>query len=52
MQGFGRIEARARVNENQVKFVRVKVENQGVLPDWHPNAGEKAWIMVDEVGLE
>ncbi len=49
MQGFGRIEARARVNARQAKYVRVKVENQGVLPDWHPYAGQKAWIMVDEV---
>ena len=52
MQGFGRIEARARVNAKQMKFVRVKVENQGVLPEWHPNAGEKSWIMVDEVVVE
>ena len=52
MQGFGRIEARARVNAKQAKFVRVKVENQGVLPEWHPYAGEKAWIMVDEVTIE
>lgn len=52
MQGFGRIEARARVNEKQAKFVRVKVENQGVLPEWHPYAGEKSWIMVDEVTVE
>jgi len=52
LQGFGRIEARARVNERQAKFVRVKVENQGVLPEWHPYAGEKAWIMVDEVTIE
>lgn len=52
MKGFGRIEARARVNEKQAKFVRVKVENQGTLPEWHPYAGQKAWIMVDEVTLE
>ena len=52
MQGFGRIEARALVNFSQVKFVRVKVENQGELPEWHPYAGEKAWIMVDEVVIE
>ncbi len=52
MQGHGRIEARAKVDAKQVMFVRVKVENQGVLPDWHPYKGEKAWIMVDEVGLE
>ena len=53
MQGFGRIEARARiVDVKQWKFIRVKVENQGVLPEWHPYAGEKAWIMVDEVTVE
>ena len=52
LHGFGRIEARARVNEKQAKFVRVKVENQGVLPEWHPYAGQKAWIMVDEVTIE
>ena len=52
MQGHGRIEARAVVNEKQAKFVRVKVENQGVLPEWHPYKGEKAWIMVDEVTVE
>ena len=52
MQGFGRIEARARVDGKQWKYVRVKVENQGVLPEWHPYAGQKAWIMVDEVTME
>jgi beta-galactosidase len=52
MEGFGRIEARARVDAKQVTFIRVKVENQGVLPEWHPYKGEKAWIMVDEVVVE
>ena len=52
MKGFGRIEARARVDGKQWKFVRVKVENYGVLPEWHPYAGQKAWIMVDEVVVE
>ena len=52
MQGFGRIEARLRTTGKQWKYVRVKVENQGVLPEWHPYAGQKAWIMVDEVVIE
>ena len=52
MKGFGRIEARLRTDGKQWKYVRVKVENQGVLPEWHPYKGEKAWIMVDEVGVE
>ena len=52
MKSLGRVEARAKVNEKNVKFLKVKIENQGVLPKWHPNAGEKAWIMVDEIVLE
>ncbi|MCR5645838.1 MAG: DUF4981 domain-containing protein [Bacteroidales bacterium] len=52
MYSLGRVEARAKVNEKDVKFLKVKVENPGVLPKWHPNAGEKAWIMVDEVVVE
>ena len=52
MEGMGRVEARAMVNERQAKFVRVKVENPGLLPKWHPYTGEKAWIMVDEVTVE
>ena len=52
LQGLGRIEARLRTDGKRWKFVRVKVENQGVLPEWHPYAGQKAWIMVDEVSVE
>jgi hypothetical protein len=52
MTSFGRVEARAKVDVKKVKCLKVKVENQGVLPKWHPNAGEKAWIMVDEVRIE
>ena len=52
LRGLGRIEARLRTDGKQWKYVRVKVENQGVLPKWHPYAGQKAWIMVDEVTIE
>ena len=49
MASLGRVEARAKVNVKGVKYLKVKVLNQGVLPKWHPYAGEKSWIMVDEV---
>ena len=52
MQSLGRVEARVKVDEKDVRFLKIKVENQGVLPKWHPNAGEKAWIMVDEITIE
>ena len=52
MAGKGRVEARAKVKAEKVKFIRVRVESYGTLPEWHPNAGEKAWIMVDEVEVK
>ena len=52
MAGLGRVEARAKVKAEKVKFIRIKAENYGTLPEWHPNAGQKAWIMVDEVEVK
>ena len=34
------------------RFIRVKAGNMGTCPDWHPGAGGKAWIFVDEVVVE
>ena len=51
MVSKGRIAARARVSQKNVRYIRVKIDNQGVLPSWHPFAGEKAWIMVDEIEI-
>lgn len=31
------------------RFIRVKAENFGELPDWHPAAGSQAWLFVDEI---
>ncbi len=36
----------------ETHFVRVTVENVGVCPDWHPGAGGKAWLFVDEIVIE
>ena len=47
-----RFQAIAKVNAKAVRFIRVKLVNQGVLPLWHPNKGEKAWLMVDEMIVE
>ena len=39
-----------KLDEPQVvRYLRVKAENMGTCPDWHPGAGGKAWIFVDEV---
>ena len=52
MLGQGRVELRARVNAVDVKYLKVKIENQRTLPEWHPYAGESSWIMVDEITVE
>jgi hypothetical protein len=31
------------------RYIRLTAENFGVLPDWHPAAGSKAWLFVDEI---
>ena len=31
------------------RYVRIKADNQDVLPVWHPSAGGKAWIFADEI---
>lgn len=38
--------------EAGVRFVRVFAKNRGVCPNWHPGAGEKAWVFADEVCID
>lgn len=47
-----RAEARAKVDAYEVRYINVKVENFGVLPEKHAYAGEKAWIMIDEISIK
>jgi len=34
------------------RYVRIEAENVGICPDWHPGAGGKTWIFVDEIVVE
>lgn len=34
------------------RFIRVRAYNYGAVPLWHPGAGGKAWIFVDEIIVE
>jgi predicted alpha-1,2-mannosidase len=36
----------------RARYVRVIAKNIGACPAWHPGAGEKAWIFVDEIVIE
>jgi hypothetical protein len=33
----------------QGRYVRVRAENVGTIPDWHSAAGRRAWLFVDEI---
>lgn len=34
------------------RFVRIKAKNFGTIPQWHPGAGDKAFIFIDEIIIE
>ena len=36
----------------KARFVRVHAKNVGTCPPWHPGAGDKAWLFVDEIIVE
>jgi hexosaminidase len=36
----------------RTRYIRVWAKTVGVCPAWHPGAGGKAWVFIDEVGVE
>ncbi len=34
------------------RYVRVSARNRGTCPPWHPGAGGKAWLFVDEISVQ
>jgi len=34
------------------RYLRIRAVNVGVCPTWHEGAGRKAWVLVDEIGVE
>lgn len=39
----------ASLPNTKARFIKIHAKNIGVCPAWHPGAGEKAWIFVDEI---
>jgi len=33
----------------KARYIRVKATNIGLIPEWHPSKGRKAWLFVDEI---
>ncbi len=34
---------------SRARYVRLRIERYGVLPSWHPGAGNEAWFFADEI---
>jgi len=40
------------IGGKDIRYIKIYAENVKTCPDWHPGAGGKAWIFVDEVVIE
>ncbi|MEP2509367.1 MAG: chitobiase/beta-hexosaminidase C-terminal domain-containing protein [Reichenbachiella sp.] len=36
----------------KVRYLKLEASNMGLCPSWHPGAGDKAWLFVDEIIVE
>jgi predicted alpha-1,2-mannosidase len=45
-------ELSAEFPRRDARFVRVRAYNYGSVPPWHPGAGGKAWIFIDEITVD
>lgn len=34
------------------QYIKIKIQNIGVCPEWHKGAGHKSWLFIDEVIIE
>lgn len=37
--------------EQDVRFIKIKIENFGIIPDGNEGAGNKAWLFLDEISV-
>ncbi len=42
----------AKIGRTKARYIRIHAHNRGVCPAWHPGAGDKTWIFVDEIGIK
>ncbi|MGO4710823.1 discoidin domain-containing protein, partial [Chryseobacterium sp. 2TAF14] len=40
-----------KVGNQNSKFIKIKIENAGIIPAGNPGADSKAWLFVDEIGV-
>ena len=47
VEGF--VKYNASVNNQKARYIKIFIESIGELPQWHPSAGGKPWIFMDEI---
>lgn len=45
-------EFRSEAINRKARYIKVTARNRVTCPSWHPGAGEKAWIFIDELTIE
>ncbi len=45
----GKIKVNAGIQNS--KYIKIKIENAGIIPTGNPGADSKAWLFVDEIGV-
>ncbi len=40
------------MNNKDIRFIKVVGKNRGICPEWHPGAGNPAWLFIDEIVVE
>ncbi|MFC2107190.1 sugar-binding domain-containing protein [Bacteroidota bacterium] len=50
-QNMGIKEFILNINDLKARYIKLVVKNISVLPDWHNNKGNKAWMFIDEIIL-
>jgi predicted alpha-1,2-mannosidase len=40
-----------KLKDSSARYIRMVAKNRGVCPEWHPGAGNKAWIFADEIEI-
>ena len=43
---------RHKIPNKKVKYIKIEAQPVEKLPEWHAAAGEKAWLMIDEVKVQ
>lgn len=39
------------IGKQSSRYLKVRIENAGIIPEGNPGAGSKAWLFVDEIGV-